>query len=145
MTGLSTILQTKENPTFQLIITIAGLVGGALSTVQRVWSPAVRATHYRTARDNYAKVRKRAKAALSSESVAALDSAVKSVEAKLDDLYDSAPDVPVDRDGYAARNGRFLYGALLGFGAFFYPCAVCCAPGDPRKPTDRRRGGEDGV
>ena len=40
LTGLGNFLQAKDNPTFNLIITVAGLVGGALSTVQRVWGPS---------------------------------------------------------------------------------------------------------
>ena len=40
LTGLGNVLQAKDNPVFNLVITVAGLVGGALSTVQRVWGPA---------------------------------------------------------------------------------------------------------
>ena len=142
LTGLGALAQAKADPVFQLVTTLAGIAGGLLSTMQRVWSPSVRATHYRAAREAYGKLRKRAKLAAGADSVAALEGSVKSLEAKLDDLYDTCPDVPVDRDGFA-RGGGCLLAATLGLGSFFYPCSACLAPSDPKKPADRRPGRED--
>ena len=85
------------------------------------YAPAhtVRATHYRSARDSYAKLKKRAKASLDERetaSLAALESASKSIEAKLDDLYDTAPDVPVSREGCPSGRGALHVWRAAGAG-----------------------------
>jgi hypothetical protein len=149
-------------------ITVAGLTGGVVTAWARLWAPAVRATYYKNARDAYARVRKRAKATAQAAAGAAaraggasgsddatataahlageaagLEAAARSLEARLDDLYDACPDIPIDRDGFEQERGRAGLDLFLSFGALFAPCAACCgqdsfASSKPPKPADAR-------
>ena len=45
----------------KIVIAAAGVVSALFSTAQRAFSPAVRAEYYKTARDSYARLRKKTK------------------------------------------------------------------------------------
>lgn len=89
LSGSLSLSTDSKSRALQIVIAAAGLLGGLLSTAQRVWSPAVRSMAYKQARDDYARLRKKCKVALGGNndgsgeaSLAALESAVRSISAK---------------------------------------------------------------
>ena len=99
VTGLSGSLSlgtatAGRSRAIQITNAAAGIMGGLFSTAQRVWSPAVRSQYYKNARDDYARLRKKCKAALGGNSdgsgeasLAALESAVRSISAKAGERF----------------------------------------------------------
>ena len=89
LSGSLSLGTESRSRALKITIAAAGIVGGLFSTAQRVWSPAVRSQYYKNARDDYARLRKKCKAALGGNadgsgeaSLAALESAVRSISAK---------------------------------------------------------------
>ena len=94
LSGSLSLGTESRSRTLQIVIAAAGIVGGLFSTAQRVWSPAVRSQYYKNARDDYARLRKKCKAALGGNndgggeaSLAALESAVRSISAKAGEFF----------------------------------------------------------
>lgn len=94
LSGSLSLGTDSKSKALQIVVAAAGIVGGLFSTAQRVWSPAVRAQYYKNARDEYARLRKKCKAALGANndgggeaSLAALESAVRSISAKAGEFF----------------------------------------------------------
>ena len=123
--SLSLSTETRSRA-LQVVIASAGIVGGLFSTAQRVWSPAVRSQYYKNARDDYARLRKKCKAALGGNndgggeaSLAALESAVRSISAK------------------AGEEMRFCFAFLF----FLFVALFRCERGQTSKETKREGDG----
>jgi len=126
-------------------------------------SPKQTNRYYRNSRDAYARVRKKAKATMQAAAVgggsgsgsetsstpallvaaAGLEATARALESRLDDLYDTSPNIPIDRDGFPGETrGAAGFYAFLSFGSLFAPCAACCGAdaggARPAKPADAR-------